>query len=146
MQQTTFWLIDLFLFIYLYIYLCFCTCFRENKAWHCMWIVCLADNSHEMPSLTFLWKLIKKKIESFKAFWYSYVGSTVCNKFCHHLLCMYTYWHWLCWGLTTRQPLWVILYRLPEKGRKEIEEIVEEMKETIREEIGTGMKVKKQKK
>ena len=53
---------------------------------------------------------------------------------------------WLCWGLTTRQPLWVILCRLPEKGRKEIEEIVEEMKETIREEIGTGMKVKKQKK
>ena len=27
----------------------------------------------------------------------------------------------------TRQPLWVILCRLPEKGRKEIEEIVEEM-------------------
>ena len=53
---------------------------------------------------------------------------------------------WLCWGLTTRQPLWVILCRLPEKGRKEIEEIVEEMKETIREEIGTEMKVKKQKK
>ena len=24
----------------------------------------------------------------------------------------------LCWGLTTRQPLWVILCRLPEKGRK----------------------------
>ena len=36
---------------------------------------------------------------------------------------------WLSWGLTTRQPLWVILCRLPEKGRKEIEEIVEEMKE-----------------
>ena len=35
----------------------------------------------------------------------------------------------LCWGLTTSQPLWVILCRLPEKGRKEIEEIVEEMKE-----------------
>ena len=50
----------------------------------------------------------------------------------------------LCWGLTTHQPLWVILCRLPEKGRKEIEEIVEEMKETIREETGTGMKVKKQ--
>ena len=33
------------------------------------------------------------------------------------------------WGLTTRQPLWVILCRLPEKGRKEIEEIVEEIKE-----------------
>ena len=39
---------------------------------------------------------------------------------------------WLCWGLTTRQPLWVILCRLPEKGRKEIEEIVEEMKESDR--------------
>ena len=52
----------------------------------------------------------------------------------------------LCWGLTTRQPLWVILCRLPEKGRKEIEEIVEEMKERNREERGTGMKGKKQKK
>ena len=52
----------------------------------------------------------------------------------------------LCLGLTTRQPLWDILYRLPEKGRKEIDEIVEEMKERDREERGTGMKVKKQKK
>ena len=52
----------------------------------------------------------------------------------------------LCWGLTTRQPLWVILCRLPEKGRKEIEEKVEEMKERDRKERGTGMKVKKQKK
>ena len=43
----------------------------------------------------------------------------------------------------TRQPVWVILCRLPEKGRKEI---VEEMKEKDREERGTGMKVKKQKK
>ena len=50
---------------------------------------------------------------------------------------------WLCWGLTTRQPLRVILCRLPEKGRKEIEERVEEMKERDREERGTGMKVKK---
>ena len=49
-------------------------------------------------------------------------------------------------GLTTRQPLWVILYCLPEKGRKKTEEIVEEMKERDREERGTGMKVKKQKK
>ena len=32
------------------------------------------------------------------------------------------------WGLTTCQPLWVFLCRLPEKGRREIEEIVEEMK------------------
>ena len=28
----------------------------------------------------------------------------------------------------TRQPLWVLLCRLPEKGRKAIEEIVEEIK------------------
>ena len=49
----------------------------------------------------------------------------------------------VCWGLTTCQPLWVILCRLPEKGRKEI---VEEMKERSREERGTRMKVKKQKK
>ena len=46
----------------------------------------------------------------------------------------------------TRQPLWVILCHLPEKGRTDIEEIVEEMKERDREERGTGMKVKKQKK
>ena len=52
----------------------------------------------------------------------------------------------LFWRLTTRQPLWVILCRPPEKGRMEIEEIVEEMKERDREERGTGMKVKKQKK
>ena len=38
----------------------------------------------------------------------------------------------LCWGLTTRQPLRVILCRLPEKGRKEIEERVEETKEKDR--------------
>ena len=48
-------------------------------------------------------------------------------------------------SLTTRQPLRVILCRLPEKGRKEIEERVEEMKERDREKRGTGMKVKKQK-
>ena len=39
-----------------------------------------------------------------------------------------------------------MLCRLPEKGREEIEEILEEMKEGDREERGTGMKVKKQKK
>ena len=43
----------------------------------------------------------------------------------------------------TRQPLLVILCHLPEQGRKEIEEILEEMKERDREERGTGMKVKK---
>ena len=46
----------------------------------------------------------------------------------------------------TRQPLWVFLCRLPEKERKETEEIVEEMKERDRGERGTGIKVKKQKK
>ena len=54
--------------------------------------------------------------------------------------------NWLSWRLKTRQPLWVILCRLPEKGRKEVEEIVEEMKERNWEERGTGMNVKKQKK
>ena len=49
-------------------------------------------------------------------------------------------------GLTTRQPLRVILCRLQGKERKEIEEIVVEMNERDREERGTGMKVKKQKK
>ena len=39
----------------------------------------------------------------------------------------------LCWCLMTRQPLWVILCRLPEKGRKEIEEIVEEIVEEMNE-------------
>ena len=39
---------------------------------------------------------------------------------------------WLCCGLTTRQPLWVILCRLPEKERREIEEIVEKTKERDR--------------
>ena len=29
------------------------------------------------------------------------------------------YVFWLCWGLTTRQPLRVILCRLPEKGKGE---------------------------
>ena len=43
----------------------------------------------------------------------------------------------------TRQSLWVILCRLPEKVRKETKGIVEEMKEKDRDEKGTGMKVKK---
>ena len=42
--------------------------------------------------------------------------------------------------------MWVILCRLPEKGRKEIEEKVEEMKELDREERGTGMTVNEKKK
>ena len=54
--------------------------------------------------------------------------------------------YWLCWGLTTRQTLWVILCRLPEKGKEEIEEIVQVIQERDREDRGTGLKVKKQKK
>ena len=34
--------------------------FRENKSWHFMWIICLADDSHEMLTC-FLWKIKKKK-------------------------------------------------------------------------------------
>ena len=37
-----------------------------------------------------------------------------------------------------------ILCRLPEKGRIELEEIVQEIKERDRDETGTGMKDKKQ--
>ena len=48
-------------------------------------------------------------------------------------------------GFNDTSTLWVILCRLPEKGRKQIEELVEEMKERDREERGTEMKVKKQK-
>ena len=48
--------------------------------------------------------------------------------------------NFLCWGLTIRQPLWVILCRLSGKGRKEIEE----MKDRDREERGTVMKGNKQ--
>ena len=39
-------------------------------------------------------------------------------------------------GFSYTSALWVILCHLPEKGRKEIEEIVEEMKEKDREENG----------
>ena len=42
----------------------------------------------------------------------------------------------------TRQPLWVILCHLPEKGSKEMAETVEKMKERDREERGIGMKEK----
>ena len=44
----------------------------------------------------------------------------------------------------TPQPLWAILCRLPEKGRRELEEIVNEMKERDSGEGGKRMKVKKQ--
>ena len=37
-----------------------------------------------------------------------------------------------CWGLTTCQPLWVILCCLPGKGRRQIEQTVDEMKERDR--------------
>ena len=39
--------------------------FRQNKSWHFMWIVCQADNSHEMSRLVFSEKkkIIIKKIK-----------------------------------------------------------------------------------
>ena len=43
-------------------------------------------------------------------------------------------------GFNDTSALWVILCRLPEKGRKEIEEIVEEMKEREREKRGNERK------
>ena len=49
-----------------------------------------------------------------------------------------------CLSLMIHQPLWVILCCLPEKRRRAIEEVVEEMKETDRGE--RKMKVKKQRK
>ena len=73
-------------------------------------------------------------------------GGGIINASHQNLLNWNQYLIVLSWGLMTHQPLRVILCRLPEKGRKEIEEIVEEMKERDREEKGTGMKVKKQKK
>ena len=48
-------------------------------------------------------------------------------------------------GFNNTSTLWVILCLFPEKGRKQIEEILEEKKERDKEEKGTGMKVKKQK-
>ena len=49
-------------------------------------------------------------------------------------------------GFNDKSTLWVILCRLPEKGRREIEEMVEEIKERDREERGKWKKVKEQQK
>ena len=38
--------------------------FRENKSWHFMWIICLADDSHEMSRL---YSLKKIKVKLFSA-------------------------------------------------------------------------------
>ena len=38
--------------------------FGENNAWYFMWIVCLADNSDDMPSLIFSQKMEEKKNEN----------------------------------------------------------------------------------
>ena len=54
-------------------------------------------------------------------------GRTFAVRICIKTVYLFIYL-WLWWSLTTRQQLWVILCRLPAKGRKEIEEIVEEKK------------------
>ena len=46
-------------------------------------------------------------------------------------------------GFKDTSTLWVILCRFPERGRKDIEEIVEEMKERDWEERGKGVKENK---
>ena len=51
----------------------------------------------------------------------------------------------LSWSLMTRQPLWVILCRLPEKGKKERRYSRGDEREG-QGRRGTGMKVKKQEK
>ena len=38
--------------------------FQENKSWHFIWIVCLADNSYEMSGLISFEKLKKMKMSS----------------------------------------------------------------------------------
>ena len=43
----------------------------------------------------------------------------------------------VCWGLTTHQPLWVILCHLPEKGRREIDDS-RGLKERDKGERGNG--------
>ena len=108
---------------------------KENRLWHFMQIVSHGDNLHKMPKPIFS----KKKKPKTK-------NNKINISKCRLLKLLPSMIDGLCWGLTTLQSLWVILCHLPEKGRKEIEEIVEEMKERDREERGTGMKVKKQKK
>ena len=73
-------------------------------------------------------------------------GKTVADSYFSTKKCAWILIGLMCWDLTTLQPFSVILCRLPEKGRKETEEIVEEMKERDREKRGTGMKVKKENK
>ena len=69
---------------FLYLFFLFFLFFRENKSWHFMWIVCLADDSHEMSKLVFSEKWKKKN-------W-----NVVCYKFCLVLswsdaaFCIYT--------------------------------------------------------
>ena len=45
---------------------------RENKSWHFMWIICLADDSYEM-STYFLW-IIKKKKRGLLQLWLALKG------------------------------------------------------------------------
>ena len=47
---------SIWLFIFYFFFFFF---FRENNSWHFMWIVCLADNSHEISRLVFSEKWTK---------------------------------------------------------------------------------------
>ena len=69
--------------------------------------------------------------------------------FCLFVFCFFYFvfvFFFYCAEVYRTSTLVVILCRLPEKGRKEIEEIVEEMKERDRGERETEMKANKQKK
>ena len=48
--------------------------FEENKAWSFMWILCLAENSHEISSL---FSLKKKKKKWKKYLWMSYAAVVI---------------------------------------------------------------------
>ena len=74
----------------------------------------------------YIW-IAKTQISRSAAFMFSQIRVLVVN-FQNHKI--------LCWGLMIRQPLWVISCHLPEKGRRETEEIVEKMKERDRGERG----------
>ena len=118
------------IFIYLFIYCC------------CCFLQLLFQNEMQMLLGLYILKMLQSVVHVSKYYWKEYdhkKGSFQTRLLSQVKLTSLPNKHiWLCWGVTTPQPLWVILCCLPEKGRKEIEEIVE-MKERDREERGTGM-------
>ena len=86
---------------------------------------------HQTLNLNWLlWQSFTIQLDTgryFNIFCYFQIKShSLYDKFDNIIKCHPWKLEWLCWGLMTCQPLWVILCCLPENGRKEIEEIVEE--------------------